>query len=82
MLFILFHHIQTGATREDLRAAIAPFMQEGRVEGEDNTSEVVAEIRHCQSFFAKTLPGYEALITRFRGNRESEKETTERDERT
>lgn len=64
LLFCLFHHIDSGATNEELHAAIAPFMRPG-LPRDPNDPGVAGAMARYGEFFAPTLPGFEALLERF-----------------
>lgn len=66
MMTVLLSHIDSGATIEDIRAAVAPLMRAG-TERNPEPSPVEADIRKFGGYYGAGMPGYQALLARFGG---------------
>ena len=61
---VLLHYIESGATLEELRAAIAPIMRAG-TQRSPSPSPVEKALARCGRFYGPSIPGFEALLARF-----------------
>jgi sugar-specific transcriptional regulator TrmB len=65
ILASVFSHIDRGATEEEIRAAILPFVRENVTFEPEKAGAVGEALRRYANFYAKDLPGYQLLIERF-----------------
>lgn len=60
----LMNQIDSGASLEELRAAVGPYVRAG-IERSARPSEVEAAMQRYGGFYGRGVPGYDALLTRF-----------------